>query len=148
MTKLRTMVPVIALAAAIGGAAWAQDNGKADAPEPNPAIGEKGPDCLALQRIDRTEILDDSTILFHMKGKTTYISQLPYRCHGLKFERGFAYSTSIANICGNVDTITVLRRGNSCALGPFYEYDMAKHDAARKAEKARKTEKEAGPATE
>lgn len=137
MRKLRTMVSALALAAALAGAAWAQADGNPDA-ESNPAIGKKGPDCIELHRIDRTEILDDSTILFHMKGKTTYISELPYRCHGLKFERGYAYSTSISNICGNVDTITVLRRGNACALGPFYEYDMAKHDAARKAEKDRK----------
>lgn len=93
-----------------------------DKPMTDPTIGKKGPDCLDLHMIDHTEVLDDSTILFHMKGKKTYISKLPYRCHGLKFEEGFSYSTSINKICGNVDTIKVLRRGNSCALGPFHEY--------------------------
>jgi hypothetical protein len=82
----------------------------------------KGPDCLQLHMIDRTEVIDDYTILFHMKGKKTYVSKLPFRCHGLKFERGFAYSTSIPQICGNVDFITVIRRGNTCPLGPFEEY--------------------------
>ncbi|MDA5194273.1 DUF6491 family protein [Govanella unica] len=88
----------------------------------DPTVGAPGPDCLELQMIDHTQILDDYTILFHMKGKTTYISKLPYRCNGLKFEDGFAYTTSINKICGNVDVIKVLRRGSSCALGPFRQY--------------------------
>lgn len=145
MTKLRTLISALAImatgAAFATGTAIAQDNGQdsgnagKEAVKTDPAIGPKGPDCIDLHRIDHTQILDDYTILFHMKGKTTYVSKLPYRCHGLKFERGYSYSTSIAKICGNTDFITVLRRGNSCALGPFHVYDVEKAKQQKEADK-------------
>lgn len=96
----------------------------ADGDKAEPAAKEavKGPNCLQLHTIDRTEVVDDYTILFHLKDNKTYVSRLPFRCHGLKFERGFAYSTSIPQICGNVDFITVVRRGTTCPLGTFEEY--------------------------
>lgn len=92
------------------------------AAQADPTVGPAGPDCIDLHMIDHTKVVDNQTILFHMRGKKTYISKLPYRCHGLKFEEGFSYSTSIGKLCGKVDTIRVLRRGNSCALGAFHEY--------------------------
>ncbi|MBW7837447.1 MAG: hypothetical protein H3C28_12525 [Sphingomonadales bacterium] len=106
-------------AVAVGAATAALADEKA-APANNP--DETAPACLQLYQIDRTEVVDDYTLLFHMKGGKTYVSKFPYRCHGLKFERGFAYSTSIPQICGNVDFITVIRRGNACPLGPFQLY--------------------------
>ncbi len=149
MTKMRTFISALAIMVAgtayAAGTATAPAQGQDEArnqgeqqEKVDPAIGEKGPDCLELHRIDRTEILDDYTILFHMKGKTTYVSKLPYRCHGLKFERGYSYSTSISKICGNTDFITVLRRGNSCALGPFHVYDMEKAKQQKEADKKAK----------
>lgn len=125
-------LPLLSAVVALGltTAALAADEQKAAAP------AAKGPDCLQLHMIDRTEVLDDYTILFHMKGKKTYVSKLPFRCHGLKFERGFAYSTSIPQICGNVDFITVIRRGNSCPLGPFEEYTPPAKDKGKDAKPA------------
>lgn len=125
MIRLGTLVTSVAFSVALSTVAFstfADEKKPAEPAAPDPTVGAPGPDCLELYQIDHTEIVDDSTILFHMKGKKTYISKLPYRCHGLKFEDGFAYSTSISKICGKVDIIKVLRRGNTCALGAFHEY--------------------------
>lgn len=81
--------------------------------------------CVQMQRIDHTRIIDDSNILFYMRGKTIYHNQLPYRCAGLKIAGTFMYRTSLNSLC-NVDVITVLRQsgggfspGPSCGLGIF-----------------------------
>lgn len=122
MTRLGALTSSLCFSVALFVATGAAAAAEKASPAPDPRVGAPGPDCIDLIRIDHTEILDDNTILFHMKGKTTYISKLPYRCHGLKFEDGFAYTSSINKICGNLDVIKVLRRGNSCALGPFHTY--------------------------
>ena len=41
-------------------------------------------DCVSIRRIDRTEIIDDRTIVFHMIGKEIYLNKLPRRCPGLR----------------------------------------------------------------
>ncbi len=90
-----------------------------------PIAGSKT--CLALTQIDSTDVLDDQTIIFKMKGRKYYKNTLPYKCSGLKFERAFSYRTSLNQLC-NVDLITVLRAGGSgidgpsCGLGIFEPY--------------------------
>lgn len=81
--------------------------------------GKEGMTCLNLTNIQQTKVVSDSAILFRMRDGKYYVNQLPNKCSGLKFEDGFAYSTSIAQLCDNVEIITVLRRGNSCGLGKF-----------------------------
>ena len=82
--------------------------------------------CLRLASIDHTEVVDDTTILFHMKNGDVYRNKLPYRCPGLRRERAFMYRTSLNQLC-NVDIITVLSDigfgftpGASCGLGMFH----------------------------
>ena len=82
--------------------------------------------CISLSRIDRTDVVDDSNILFYMKGGDVYLNRLPHRCPGLRWEKAFMYRTSLSQLC-NVDIITVLDNmgfgfspGVSCGLGPFY----------------------------
>lgn len=82
--------------------------------------------CISLSRIDRTDVIDDSNILFYMKGGDIYLNRLPHRCPGLRWEKAFMYRTSMSQLC-NVDIITVLDNmgfgfspGVSCGLGPFY----------------------------
>ncbi len=82
--------------------------------------------CISLSRIDRTDVVDDSNILFYMKGGDIYLNRLPHRCPGLRWEKAFMYRTSMSQLC-NVDIITVLNNmgfgfspGVSCGLGPFY----------------------------
>ena len=82
--------------------------------------------CISLNRIDRTEILDDQHILFEMRDDTTYLNTLANRCPGLEIEQTFMYRTAISQLC-DLDIITVLRNdfqfgmapGPSCGLGMF-----------------------------
>ena len=82
--------------------------------------------CLSLIRIDRSEVVDDRNILFHMQDGDIYRNQLPYRCPGLSLHDTFMYRTSLNQLC-NLDIITVmdsigfgLSPGASCGLGHFY----------------------------
>lgn len=82
-------------------------------------------DCVSLARIDRTRVVNDSTILFYMLGPDVYVNNLPRRCNGLKRTDAFSYETSIGRLC-NVDIIRGLRNfggqfvpGVACGLGKF-----------------------------
>ena len=115
---MRVMVPVLVglLVIASGVAAKAP---------PAPVV-VTGPamDCVLLQNIRETKVIDDRTIDFHMRDGKVFRNALPYSCPQLGFERSFSYSTSISQLC-SVDTITVLQQGGgirpgaSCGLGKF-----------------------------
>ncbi|MAT49819.1 MAG: hypothetical protein CMK32_01365 [Porticoccaceae bacterium] len=90
------------------------------------ANAEKKRNCLSISRIDRIEVVDDNTLLFHMHGKEKYINKLPYRCAGLKSRGTFLHETSLQSYC-DLDTITVIdpslgMRLGSCPLGEFTPY--------------------------
>jgi hypothetical protein len=75
--------------------------------------------CLPLANILRTKIVDDQTILFHLRDRTVWRNPLPHPCAGLRFQGGFAYETSIDQLC-DLDLIRVLPpTGGVCALGRF-----------------------------
>jgi hypothetical protein len=80
--------------------------------------------CVQLQNIRETQVRDDQTIDFIMRGGKRFRNTLPNSCPQLGFERAFSYQTSISQLC-NVDIITVIvqgagpRRGASCGLGKF-----------------------------
>jgi hypothetical protein len=89
------------------------------------ALLKDGEDCIALNRIDRSEVIDDQTILFHVNGGKIYANRLPNRCPGLHRNKAIMYKTSLSQLC-KVDVITVLenmgfgfQRGASCGLGTF-----------------------------
>ncbi len=90
------------------------------------AAGEQegGPaDCLWMPQLNRVEIVDDFTLVFHMSGGKRYVNILPYRCSGLKRRGTFLHETATNNYC-DLDTITVIdtstgMRLNSCPLGKF-----------------------------
>lgn len=86
----------------------------------------EAPQCLTPERIRQTEIIDDDTILFHMSDGKTWRNTLQYHCPGLRLTGGFAYEVSGAQICGNLQTIHVLRGGPICQLGAFSLPDPAK----------------------
>lgn len=103
------------LVLAAGPALAREDAEAADAKE---AV-EKAPMCLQVNRIRRTEIVDNSTILFHMVGKKVWKNSLPHRCAGLRIQGGFGYVASVNRIC-SVDVIQVLgHSGSFCPLGDF-----------------------------
>lgn len=94
-----------------------------DAPGADEVPGTR--DCVGIARIDHTEIIDDQTILFYMRGNEVYLNRLPRKCPGLRPNETLSYETSQAQLC-NVDLITVLRRfggsfsrGAACGLGRF-----------------------------
>ena len=81
--------------------------------------------CINLNQIDHTDVIDDDTILFFMRGREIYENDLPNKCPELRSQDKFMYRTSGWQLC-NVDTITVLndlgfgyRQGASCGLGKF-----------------------------
>lgn len=86
--------------------------------------------CVSLVRIDRTFVLNDSNILFYLRGRKVYINKLPRRCPGLRRADSFMYKTSLSQLC-SFDVITALdsigfgfTRGASCGLGKFYPIDL------------------------
>lgn len=100
--------------------------------------GSGGLNCIPLQRIRNTRVLDDRTILFEMTGNETLVNRLPHRCPGLGFEKSFGYKTSISQLCSQ-DIIWVvthigsgLDRGASCGLGRFEPYVAPETDEAAK----------------
>ncbi len=75
--------------------------------------------CLVTYQIDHTTTPDDDTIVFHMTDGKTWTNKLANHCSGLKFN-GFAYDVRGPNqICGNLQSIRVLKTGAVCLLGPF-----------------------------
>lgn len=103
--------------------ASAQDDGE----ESNDASLDRGPErCISLDRVDRTEVIDDRTIVFHMRNGGIYLNNLETECPGLKREERFMYSPTSNRLC-NIDTVTVLEnlgfgltRGFTCTLGRFH----------------------------
>lgn len=76
---------------------------------------EKTQQCIRLQSIDQTPVIDNQTILVEMKGGTYKRIDLLNRCSGLKIEGGFSHSTSINSLCIQ-DSLRVLRSGGICMI--------------------------------
>lgn len=118
--------------------ALADDNAPAADAQAQPAKN-----CLNLAFIRNTKVLDDSTIVFEVRGAKYYRNDLPNRCPRLGFNNSFSYSTSITQLC-NVDIITVLenfggriQRGAACGLGKFHPITKEQY-AELKAERKNK----------
>jgi len=87
--------------------------------------------CITLNRLDRTEVIDDRTIVFHMRGGGLYLNNLDRECPGLAREGRFMYSPTGNRLC-SLDTVTVLEqwgfgltRGFTCSLGEFHPITVA-----------------------
>ena len=96
--------------------------------------------CVTLSNIKQTVIVDDSTILFYMRGgsKPTYRTRLPHECPNLEREGRFRYTTPMNRLCDS-DLITVLeqfgvglRDGFTCRLGLFYPIPYEEAELLRK----------------
>ncbi len=96
----------------------------------NNSYAAESDNCVSLNRLDRTEVVDNQTILFHMKGKKTLVNNLPRRCPGLSFHKAFSYKTSIGRLCKQ-DVIRVFEGshfGAACMLGVFDPYIIQEED--------------------
>lgn len=120
-------IPVLVLGAVLGFAASAQE---AAAPQ----------DCIDLMRLDRTDVVDDQTILFYMNNRDVLLNSLPGKCPGIRSEGRFMYRVTMNRLCSS-DLITViyqagfgLTEGPSCRLGKFepVSQEFAKKIAAPK----------------
>ncbi len=87
-----------------------------------PAAAETPPVCISNIRLDHTEVVDDHTILFHMRDRSVYRNTLPQSCFGLRNDpRGFTYepTDNSDRLCSNLMTIRLNSLGSICMLGPF-----------------------------
>ena len=79
-------------------------------------------DCISVSRIDKTDVIDDQTVLFFMRGnKQIYRNYLPRKCPGLEVEDRFGYQVRSSRLC-KVDLLTVLPRvgiPTTCRFGEF-----------------------------
>lgn len=82
--------------------------------------------CIVLNRVDDSEVIDDRTLIFHMRDGGIYLNHLSRECPGLKREERFMYSPTNNRLC-DIDTVTVLEqggfgmtRGFTCMLGQFH----------------------------
>lgn len=60
--------------------------------------------CIMASRIDRTEVLSDRFIVFHMRGDKKYVAQFEHRCPGLRRNGTTRLERRSSQICAN-DTI-------------------------------------------
>lgn len=99
--------------------------GPAEARKPDNLVPSGEPvDCITLNMVRNTRVIDDRTIDFEI-GRKIYRNTLPYSCPSLGFEKRFMIKTSINSLC-SVDTVTVLQnfgnwlsQGPTCGLGKF-----------------------------
>ena len=86
-------------------------------------VASAPPICIRSYDIFRTDIPDDSTILFIMRNRTVYKNALPFACVGLRLDtRGFTYEPTdpaTDEICSNLVTIRTNTTGSVCQLGAF-----------------------------
>jgi len=82
--------------------------------------------CLKTYLIDHTKTPNDRTIIFYMKDGSAYQSTLLADCPQLSFN-GFSYvATPPEDICGNLQSIRVVRSHSVCLLGPFVQIAPAR----------------------
>lgn len=72
--------------------------------------------CINYNMIEKTTIVDDTRIMFELKGNKTVLSTLNNECRNLSFDRQFAYSPNANKVCAK-DMISTKR--GSCSLGQF-----------------------------
>lgn len=125
METIRRVVGTMLLVTLLQATATAAATGDETAAGSAEEGGEKR--CLPIASIRSTKVVDDQTIQFLMRGRPDYINHLPNRCPGLGFYKSFGYATALNVVC-DLDIITVIetnRRGASCGLGKFVEFDPA-----------------------
>jgi hypothetical protein len=82
------------------------------------APASASPICLKTYLIDRTNVVDPTTIDFRMRDGTIYRNRLLTSCPGLRFD-GFSYVVTTDEVCDNLQSIRVLRTHSVCLLGAF-----------------------------
>ena len=123
---------LLSFALLFSGGVLSQDDAAEDAAAEEEGAGQaftldrEGERCITTQSIRETDIIDERTIVFRMRGGDYYVNNLSYRCRGLVREDRFSYRVTAGRLC-NVDTIRVIEQfggriqeGIGCGLGLFY----------------------------
>jgi hypothetical protein len=120
------------LAAALVVAAGAQP---AAAQKKDDPPGDRPQRCISLLNLDRTDVVDNRTILFHMRNGRIYLNHLSRDCPGLEREKRFMYSPTSTQLC-EVDGVTVIEkwgfgftRGFTCSLGEFHPLSKSEFES-------------------
>ncbi len=86
---------------------------------------KEGVRCINSRAIRRTDVVDDSNIIFHMHGTKIYLNTFPRACRGLSRDGRFTYVTYTRSLC-ELDRVNVLQdsglgaiEGRACKLGRF-----------------------------
>ncbi|MSO96640.1 MAG: hypothetical protein EXR11_00260 [Rhodospirillaceae bacterium] len=86
--------------------------------------------CIRLQYIDSTPVIDNQTILVKMKGKGGYKRiDLLNKCSGLKIQGGFGHSTSINQLCKSDPLVVLEPVGSTCLIDKIVTIDKAEAKA-------------------
>ena len=131
---MRDMISALFLAGlfSLCGAVLAQDSPAGDETDPDEVVeadyslDREGERCINTRAIRDTDIVDERTILFEMRGGVHYVNYLRHDCRSLLREERFSYRITGGRLC-SVDTIRVIedfggfiQEGMSCGLGSFY----------------------------
>ncbi len=130
MRKLSTLLAAVCLTVTAmitpSTAEEAEDTEEVPGPSPFDILLGESERCINTVRIDRTEVIDDRTVVFYLNGGDIYVNRLPHRCPGLRSRQAFMYKTTTSTLC-SIDTIRVLdsfggglRPGIGCGLGEFH----------------------------
>ncbi len=124
MTSTLTRI-LIATFAALAGGVLAAAAAKADGDK----IGDTQ-QCIQLNYIDSTPVIDNSTILVKMKAGGGYKRiDLVNKCSGLKIEGGFSHSTSINQLCTSDPLKVIGPVGSMCMIDKIVTIDEAEAKA-------------------
>lgn len=128
----------LAAAALCSTAVFAQnDEGRVAEGRVDDGFDRTPQDCIVASRIDRTEVIDDNTIIFHMRSRgQAYANYLPQTCPNLGREQRFTYQRRTSQLCDDT-TITVLELtgfgpGFTCRLGQFHPVTAAEVEEIRR----------------
>jgi hypothetical protein len=80
--------------------------------------------CIPSWKVTGTRILSRTQILFYTSGKEVWLNTLPHPC-SIDNTDGFVWQSSYPQYCDNIETIKVIRTGQSCMLGKFTPYVKA-----------------------
>ena len=88
------------------------------APAELPAPRASSSLCISARNIQRTEVRDDQTILFHMRDGKVLQNRLRQICPMLKTS-SYTQVLHSDQVCANQQFIHVTQTGDTCALGDF-----------------------------
>ena len=102
--------------------------------------------CVQGSRIDQSPAVDDKTIVLKMKDGSYKRMDLVNSCSDLMFGHGFAYSSSIDELCTSTPLHVTETAGQTCMIKQIV--DISKEEAKHLMSKEHETESRAQKAAE